>query len=406
MDKLVRRRHAVPNALLPTITLVFLNIGFVVSGAITVETVFSWPGLGLLSYEAIRGPDVPLLQAIFLLFSIARHRREPRRRPASYAAARPAGAHMTRRPQRRASSRAPARARWRAARRRGRAPAVLAAQFRRQRAGHGRPRRPGRCSCCSRCSRPVLFSSRRARRDQGDRASALAAAVAGVSRSAPTSRPLGARAGGLGRADLAARRLLRHGASRWSSAPWSASRPGHYRGCSAAVARRGSPTGSWSSRSCRWRSCSRPCSAAVAAQHHHRHRRHLLARHRPAGPRPDPVGRGAALPRAGPGARRRPLAPDDPARAAQRDAAGARQHHADRRRSRSCPRPRCRSSASATRPRLLGPMLDDALRSRRDLAGAWWYLAAAGHLRRPRRAGVHPVGRALETILDPRLRER
>jgi peptide/nickel transport system permease protein len=70
MDRLVRRRHAVPNALLPTITLVFLNIGFIVSGAITVETVFSWPGLGLLSYEAIRGPDVPLLQAIFLLFSI------------------------------------------------------------------------------------------------------------------------------------------------------------------------------------------------------------------------------------------------------------------------------------------------------------------------------------------------
>jgi peptide/nickel transport system permease protein len=71
MDRLVRRRHAVPNALLPTITLVFLNIGFVVSGAITVETVFSWPGLGQLSYQAIRGPDVPLLQAIFLLFSLA-----------------------------------------------------------------------------------------------------------------------------------------------------------------------------------------------------------------------------------------------------------------------------------------------------------------------------------------------
>jgi peptide/nickel transport system permease protein len=71
MDRMVRRRHAVPNALLPTITLVFLNIGFVVSGAITVEAVFSWPGLGLLSYQAIRGPDVPLLQAIFLMFSIA-----------------------------------------------------------------------------------------------------------------------------------------------------------------------------------------------------------------------------------------------------------------------------------------------------------------------------------------------
>ncbi len=70
MDKFVRRRHAVPNALLPTVTLIFLNLGFTVSGAITVETVFSWPGLGLLSYEALRGPDVALLQAIFLLFSI------------------------------------------------------------------------------------------------------------------------------------------------------------------------------------------------------------------------------------------------------------------------------------------------------------------------------------------------
>jgi peptide/nickel transport system permease protein len=71
MDKLVRRRHAVPNALLPTVTLVFMNFGFVISGAITVETVFSWPGLGLLTYEAIRGPDVALLQALFLLFGVA-----------------------------------------------------------------------------------------------------------------------------------------------------------------------------------------------------------------------------------------------------------------------------------------------------------------------------------------------
>lgn len=71
MERAVRRRHAVPNAMLPTITLVFLNAGFVVSGAITVETVFSWPGLGLLAYQAVRGPDVPLLQAVFLLFAIA-----------------------------------------------------------------------------------------------------------------------------------------------------------------------------------------------------------------------------------------------------------------------------------------------------------------------------------------------
>jgi len=68
-DALVLRRHAVPNALLPTVTLIALNLGFIVSGAITVETVYSWPGLGLLSFEALRAPDYPLLQALFLLFS-------------------------------------------------------------------------------------------------------------------------------------------------------------------------------------------------------------------------------------------------------------------------------------------------------------------------------------------------
>ncbi|GAB1820501.1 ABC transporter permease [Herbidospora sp. RD11066] len=69
-EDLVRRRHAVPNALLPTMTLIFLNLGFVIGGAITVEYVFSWPGLGLLTAEALRGPDIPLLQAVFLLFSL------------------------------------------------------------------------------------------------------------------------------------------------------------------------------------------------------------------------------------------------------------------------------------------------------------------------------------------------
>jgi peptide/nickel transport system permease protein len=68
-DRLVRTRHAVPNALLPTVTLIALNIGFIIGGAITVETVFSWPGLGLLSYDALTAPDYPLLQGLFLLFS-------------------------------------------------------------------------------------------------------------------------------------------------------------------------------------------------------------------------------------------------------------------------------------------------------------------------------------------------
>lgn len=71
MDRAIRRGHAVPNASLPTITLIFLNIGFIIGGAITVETVFSYPGLGLLTFNAITADDLPLLQALFLLFSVS-----------------------------------------------------------------------------------------------------------------------------------------------------------------------------------------------------------------------------------------------------------------------------------------------------------------------------------------------
>lgn len=68
-EDLVRRRHAVPNALLPTVTLVFMHLGGLIAGAVTVETVFSWPGLGKLTFEAISGPDLPLLQGTFVVFS-------------------------------------------------------------------------------------------------------------------------------------------------------------------------------------------------------------------------------------------------------------------------------------------------------------------------------------------------
>jgi peptide/nickel transport system permease protein len=66
-DVVVRRRHAVRNALLPTTTVAALSFGFVVSGAITIETVFSIPGLGLLSAEALTGPDYWVLQGTFLV---------------------------------------------------------------------------------------------------------------------------------------------------------------------------------------------------------------------------------------------------------------------------------------------------------------------------------------------------
>jgi peptide/nickel transport system permease protein len=66
-DAQVRRGHAVPNALLPVLAVLGTNLGTVVAGVVTVETVFSWPGLGRLMYEALTLPDLPLLHALFLL---------------------------------------------------------------------------------------------------------------------------------------------------------------------------------------------------------------------------------------------------------------------------------------------------------------------------------------------------
>ncbi len=70
-DRLVLRRHAGPNAFLPTFTLIFLSFGFVLGGAIIVETVFSYPGIGLLTYEAINSRDYPVIQGVFLVSSAA-----------------------------------------------------------------------------------------------------------------------------------------------------------------------------------------------------------------------------------------------------------------------------------------------------------------------------------------------
>ena len=67
----VLRRHALKNAMLPIVTLVALNLGFTVSGAIYIETVFSYDGLGKLFQEALDKKDFPLLQGAFLLLAVA-----------------------------------------------------------------------------------------------------------------------------------------------------------------------------------------------------------------------------------------------------------------------------------------------------------------------------------------------
>ena len=63
-------RHAVPNAMLPLVTLAAIQFGAVAGGAITLETLFSWPGLGELTFNAINDKDFPVLQGTFLVFSV------------------------------------------------------------------------------------------------------------------------------------------------------------------------------------------------------------------------------------------------------------------------------------------------------------------------------------------------
>ena len=66
-------------ALLPTIILTFLSLGFIFGGAITIESIFSWPGLGLLTVQAIGVKDFPLLQGLFAVLDRG-DLREPHRR--------------------------------------------------------------------------------------------------------------------------------------------------------------------------------------------------------------------------------------------------------------------------------------------------------------------------------------
>jgi peptide/nickel transport system permease protein len=70
-DGRILRQHAFPNALLPMVTLIAINLGYVVAGAITAEIVFNWPGLGTLTVQALDARDYPLLQGIFLLIAVS-----------------------------------------------------------------------------------------------------------------------------------------------------------------------------------------------------------------------------------------------------------------------------------------------------------------------------------------------
>ena len=64
-------RHAVRNALLPMVTLIALDFGYIVGGALLIEVIFSWPGIGQAMYQAVTQRDYPMLQAGFLILAVS-----------------------------------------------------------------------------------------------------------------------------------------------------------------------------------------------------------------------------------------------------------------------------------------------------------------------------------------------
>jgi peptide/nickel transport system permease protein len=70
-ERSILTKHTIPNALIPVVTVLALRFGYAFGGTVVIETVFSYPGLGRLIFEAVRGRDYPVMQAGFLLITIA-----------------------------------------------------------------------------------------------------------------------------------------------------------------------------------------------------------------------------------------------------------------------------------------------------------------------------------------------
>lgn len=69
-ERVVVLKHIFRNALIPVITMMGLQFGFLLGGSIVVEAVFSWPGMGSLLVEAVKMRDYPVIQGLILLFSL------------------------------------------------------------------------------------------------------------------------------------------------------------------------------------------------------------------------------------------------------------------------------------------------------------------------------------------------
>lgn len=69
-EKVIIRKHALKNALIPIVTVVGLQFGRLLGGAVLTETVFSWPGIGRLMVESIRAKDTPIVLGTIIIFAI------------------------------------------------------------------------------------------------------------------------------------------------------------------------------------------------------------------------------------------------------------------------------------------------------------------------------------------------
>jgi peptide/nickel transport system permease protein len=64
-------RHAIPNAILPIIAMIGIDIGMFMSGIVVVESVFGWPGIGQLAWQAIQRVDIPIIMGVTLVSACA-----------------------------------------------------------------------------------------------------------------------------------------------------------------------------------------------------------------------------------------------------------------------------------------------------------------------------------------------
>ena len=81
-NRAVNFGHALKNTLVPVITITGLQLGAIIAFAIITETVFQWPGMGLLFIQSVQFADIPVMAAYLLLIGAVVRRDQPGRRPA------------------------------------------------------------------------------------------------------------------------------------------------------------------------------------------------------------------------------------------------------------------------------------------------------------------------------------